>query len=96
LVVIVDAMKSKSPVGTVRRFEALREKLGTGMFHYSSHLFGLAEAVEMARVLGQLPKELIIYGIEGASFAFGAPLSPAVAAVLPEVEAKVRREFERG
>lgn len=93
LTVIIDAMKSGAPVGTVRRFDANTDKLNVGEFYYSSHLFSLAEAVEMARLLKRLPKNLIIYGIEGLSYSFGAPLSPEVAAVLTEVRNRVKHDF---
>ncbi len=93
LTVVVDAMKSKAPVGTVRRIDASNEKIEGGLFNYSSHLFSLGEAVEMARLLGRLPKRLIVYGIEGANFAFGAPLSQEVEAAMVKVERDVRGEF---
>ncbi len=93
LAVVVDAMKSGSPAGTVRRIDAAREKIPTGVFNYSSHLFSLAEAVELARLLGRLPQRLVVFGIEGANFAFGAPLSPEVVAAMALVEHDVRREF---
>lgn len=93
LTVVVDAMKSKTPIGTVRRIDAHQETLSSGVFHYSSHLFSLAEAVEMARQLDRLPKALIIYGIEGANYEFGAPLSPEVAAAMEKVAECVRGEF---
>jgi len=93
LVVIVDAMKSGTAVGTIRRFDAEADRLSGGTFRYSSHLFSLAEAVEMARQLGRLPDRLIIYGIEGRDFAFGAPLTPEVAAALQGVTDSVYREF---
>ncbi|MGE4351652.1 MAG: hydrogenase maturation protease, partial [Bdellovibrionales bacterium] len=64
-VVIVDAMKSGLKVGEVRRFDAVKETLHYGVFRYSSHLFSLAEAVEMSRALDSLPQEMIVYGIEG-------------------------------
>ena len=92
-VIIVDAMKSGAPLGSVHRFDAIEQTLHHGIFRYSSHLFGLAEAVEMSRALGSLPKAMIIYGIEGQEFTFGAELSPEVKAALPEVEAAVRKEF---
>lgn len=92
-VVIVDAMKSGGTLGEIRRFDAIQEVLHHGVFRYSSHLFGLAEAVEMSRQLETLPKELIIYGIEGQEFTFGAERSPDVEAALPKVEAAVRKEF---
>ncbi len=91
--VIVDAMKSGAAVGTVKRFDANVDRLGGGTFHYSSHLFSLAEAVELARQLNRLPQELVVYGIEGRAFEFGAPLSPEVEAALAEVEVRIEREF---
>ncbi|MDD5585601.1 MAG: hydrogenase maturation protease [Alphaproteobacteria bacterium] len=91
--VIIDAMKSGSAVGSVRRFDVAGEKLAGGLFRYSSHLFSLAEAVEMARLLNRLPESLIIYGIEGRAYDFGAALSPGVAAALPGVEEAVCGEF---
>lgn len=92
-VVIVDAMKSGIDIGTIRRFDVAEEKLKGGTFRYSSHLFSLAEAVELARQLKRLPKSLIIYGIEGKNYAFGEPLSPKVAAALDDVAGKVVAEF---
>lgn len=92
-VVIVDAMKSGGKLGEVRRFDAVKETLHHGVFRYSSHLFGLAEAVEMSRALGSLPAEMIIYGVEGIEFTFGAERSPEVEKVLPAVEAAIRKEF---
>ncbi len=94
-VVIVDCMKTGLPLGTVQRFDAVKEKLNGGVFRYSSHLFGLAEAVEMARQLGKLPPEMIIYGIEGISFTFEDPRSAEVEAALPEVEAAIIKDFQQ-
>jgi hydrogenase maturation protease len=59
-----------------------------GFFHYSTHAFSVAEAVELARSLDQLPAHLVVYGIEGANFAAGVELSPAVEQA---VEAAVER-----
>jgi len=91
--VIVDAMKSGAVVGTVRRIDANADRLESGVFHYSSHLFGVAEAVEMARQLDRLPEALVIFGIEGRIYDFGAPLSPEVESALEDVTVQVKREF---
>ncbi|MFA6279905.1 MAG: hydrogenase maturation protease [Bdellovibrionales bacterium] len=93
-VVIVDAMKSGATVGSIHRFDAINEPLHHDVFRYSSHLFGLAEATEMARALGSLPKAMIIYGIEGYEFTFGEAMSPTVAKALKKVEKAVRKEFD--
>jgi hypothetical protein len=37
-------------------------------FNYSSHAFGLAEAINVSKVMNKLPKFLIVYGIEGVHF----------------------------
>ncbi|MDD3287519.1 MAG: hydrogenase maturation protease [Alphaproteobacteria bacterium] len=93
LTVIVDAMKSGAKIGTLRRFDANADRLIAGTFRYSSHLFGLSEAVEMSRAMKRLPKSLIIYGIEGIEFSFGASLSPEVEAAMHEVKDMVLKDF---
>jgi len=76
LVILVDA--ARSDAGTLHRFDARRTPLPRDLFHSSTHRFGVAEAVELARVLGRLPQQIRIYAIEGRSFALGAELSPEV------------------
>jgi len=92
-VVIVDAMKSGARCASVHRFDAITQPLHYGVFRYSSHLFGLAEAVEMSRQLGTLPKAMIIYGIEGRNFTFGDPMSSSVLKAMWRVEKSVRDDF---
>ena len=93
-VVVVDAMRTDDAAGTIRRFDGRIEPLPTGAFRSSSHLFGLAEAVALARTLDRLPRELIVYGVAGARFDLGVCLSPTVEAaagrivddILPTIE----------
>ncbi len=77
-VMLVDAVRSGAPAGSIHRLDAREAPLPTGFFHYSTHAFSLAEAVELARSLDQLPPHLVVYGIEGESFAAGVGLSPVV------------------
>ena len=56
----------------------------------STHLLGVAEAVELARVLGRLPKALRLVAIEGRNFAHGAKLSPQVEAAVETVTNEFR------
>jgi hydrogenase maturation protease len=51
-----------------------------------------ARGVEIARALGRLPAQLVVYGIEGADFAAGRGLSRAVAAAADRVVEAVREE----
>ncbi len=74
-VILIDTIVTGSPEGTIRdatHLPVLRER------HASSHGFGLAEALELGKVLGRLPPSLTIYGIEGKNFERGAPVSEAV------------------
>ena len=83
--ILIDATLSGKKPGTLTRFDAIAERLPAELFHYSTHRFGLAEAVETARTLGQLPGGLMVYGIEGGDFAAGTELSPLVRAAAGEL-----------
>jgi hydrogenase maturation protease len=85
VVIIVDATSSGSAPGTITRYEAHEEPLPAALSRASTHSFGIAEAIELARALGRLPPSLIVFGIEGRDFSPGEGLSPDVAAAVDEV-----------
>ncbi len=91
-VYVVDAVASGATVGTIHRFAAHADPLPACVFRGSTHAFGIADAVEMARALGQLPQQVIVYGIEASGFEQGQPLSPAVAVVVDEVVDRIVKE----
>jgi len=84
-VVVIDAVRSGAEPGRAHMLEAHNTPVPTDYFHYSSHAFGLAEAIEVSRVLGELPSRLIVIGVEGRDFASGSGLSPELDAVVPQV-----------
>lgn len=88
-VIVIDAMRSGAPVGTIRRFDAARGPLPADVFSGLSHRFGLAEAVEMARLLDRLPSEIAVFGIEAADFTPGAGLSPDVEAAVLRLASEI-------
>ena len=94
-VVVIDAVQSgaASP-GTIHRFDASCAPVPARFFHCSTHAFSVAEAVELARALDQLPSRLVLYGIEGGNFNAGENLSPEVAAAANELPGCIRREIE--
>lgn len=89
LVILIDAVWSGAPAGTIFRFEAAHLPLPAKFFHYSSHAFGVAEAIELARVLKLLPPRLIVCGIEGKAYDEGAPLSPEVEQAICVIEREI-------
>ncbi len=84
-VIVVDAVRSGSPAGTIHRFDATAGPLPERSFRGSTHALGVGDAIELARALGRLPKKLVVYGIEGSAFEPGAPMSPEVAAAVEEL-----------
>ena len=93
-VILVDAASGSGRPGSVHRYDARHDPLPTGTLHASTHSWGVAEAVELARALGELPPETVIYAIEGRSFGLGHWLSPEVQAAAGEVVERVLTELE--
>ena len=56
-------------------------------------MFGPAEAIDLARVIGRLPERIRIYGIEGAKFEPGAPPSGEVMEAVDRVGRKIANEI---
>jgi hydrogenase maturation protease len=77
-VVLVDAMVSGEPPGSIRTWNPWNESLRSTIFRTSTHEFGLAEVIELARTLNRLPSWVRIYGIEAAQFEAGTQPSEAV------------------
>ncbi len=84
-VILVDAVSSGAPPGTIHCFDASAGTLPASLFATSSHAFSVAQAIELARALGQLPDQMVFYGIEGQCFAAGIGLSPQVQQAINEV-----------
>lgn len=94
-VIIVDAASSGSRPGTVHTLNADSTTIPSAFFHYSSHAFSVAEAIELARALKQLPSQLIVYGIEGKNFDAGVGLSQEVESASEEVVRILTENFSR-
>ena len=77
-VLLADAAQSGAEIGAVTRLDASADPLPTEFLHCSTHAFGVAEAVELARSLGTLPPRVIVFAIEGGSFEHGTALHPDV------------------
>ena len=85
-VVLVDAIRSGAPPGTLHRFDATCAPIPARLRSSSStHAFGVGEAIELARALGRLPRRVVLLGIEGRRFAAGSGLSDEVEAMTAEL-----------
>lgn len=93
VVYLIDAAASCEKPGTIHRFDAHDGPLPRMVFDLSTHGFGLAEAVELARAMNSLPPTCVIYAIEGETFEAGRTLSVAAATAAREVADRVLAEL---
>jgi hydrogenase maturation protease len=83
-VIIADAVSSGGAPGDIHVVDAVEQKLPAGNWSAGgTHALGLAAVVELARGLGQLPRRLVVVGVEAGQFDHGAPMSEAVQAAVP-------------
>ena len=94
-VIVVDAMAALDRPGRIHRLDLAARPLPVAFAGGSTHAFGLAEAVELARSLGRLPARFVAYLVEGERFDIGTPLSPAVAAAVERVARRILAELAR-
>jgi hydrogenase maturation protease len=85
VVAVVDAVGRANSPGQVCRVDAIHERIEAVPFHSSSHEFGLAETISLARTLECLPSSLDLYGNEGQEFDSGIGLTDPVVRSLPEL-----------
>jgi hydrogenase maturation protease len=94
-VIVIDAVRSGGEPGSLHRMDTSAVALPAESFRGSTHAFGLYEAVELARSLGQLPQRVIVFGIEGQNFAAGRSVSVAVERAINPAARTVLNEIER-
>ena len=94
-VLLIDAVKGGGRPGTCVRLDVSRESCWGPVVPSSTHAMGIAEAIDLARALKRLPKQVVLYGVEIESVESGAPLSPAVCDGLDVVIAMVMKDIER-
>jgi hydrogenase maturation protease len=92
-VIVVDAVVTGAPAGTVQVWDG-RQPLDFVRTTASTHCFGVAEAIELARVLNRLPTRLQVYGIEGLRFEPGVEISPEVQRAVEGVVQRIMAELD--
>ena len=95
-VIMIDAVSSGAQPGTIYRLDAFAQPIPTNLSFRSTHSFGIAEMIELARILDQLPARLIVYAIEGKDFSMGTALSPEVERSVQQVVAQLTSEIQGG
>jgi hydrogenase maturation protease len=90
--IIVDAVETGQPPGSLVRLsgDAVPLALETKL---SPHQMGLKDLLAVARLMDQLPSELILIGVQPAIIEMDTKLSPVVESRLLELASMVSREF---
>jgi hydrogenase maturation protease len=94
MAILIDAVSSGGNPGTIYQFEAQKQPISAQLSFQSTHAFGVGEAIELARVLGQLPPILLVYAIEGENFSIGIGLTPKVEQAWQKVVEQVCEEVQ--
>ncbi len=92
-VIIIDAVQKNGSSGKIYEINACEEELQSDFFNYSSHAFGLAEAINVSRVMNKLPKSLIVYGIEGQHFNFDTKLSGKIEKAVNKTAEMIKEKY---
>lgn len=91
LAIVIDAVVSGAPAGTVHELE-VGGSLPSMFRRLSTHLFSVAQVIELGTVLHRMPRRLVVVGVEAADMTQGrTELTPAVAAAVDVVVARVRK-----
>lgn len=93
-VILIDAVVTGAAAGAVSRWNGTAPVAGDPG-RASSHAFGVAEAVQLARALGKLPPHFVMYGIEAACFVLGGEPSPEVVAAARRVAGELVASVSR-
>jgi hydrogenase maturation protease len=93
-VILVDAIAAKGPPGSPVRLEG--EDVAHAVLHrLSPHQVGVADLLDGARILGDVPDEVVLVGVVPASMELSIERTPEVEAAIPDLVARVVREAAR-
>ena len=95
LCVVIDCAISGSSVGTIHRIDGLAGGIPAEFSSsFSTHALSVGQGLELGRVLGKLPRKLLIFGIEGTCFTCGVSMSPEVNEAAVKVALAVFEEID--
>jgi hydrogenase maturation protease len=91
--VVVDAVVTGAPPGTVQRIDAGDGAIPRDLGLASTHAVGVADALALGRAIGRAPQRVVVLGVEGAAFGMGEVMTPAVADAIDGVVAAALAEL---
>ncbi|SDZ18182.1 hydrogenase maturation protease [Saccharopolyspora shandongensis] len=94
LTIVVDAAHARpAHPGRVHRLQFEGDQPWRPRSKTSSHGLGLSDAVELARVLDRLPRQLVVFAVESAETSLGSGLSQQVSDVVEPLANRIEEEI---
>ena len=85
--IVIDAVRSGASPGIVHHLDVSASSFNRELFRSSTHLLGLADAIELSRTLNTLPARADVFCVEVQDVSAGVGLSAAVErALTPLIE----------
>ena len=88
LAIVVDAVVSGGVPGTVHRIDGV-QGFPAAWRSASTHLVGLAEAIDLGGAVGVLPDDMVVFGIEIDRIGPGVELGPDIEDAVGEVADRI-------
>ncbi|MER6308670.1 hydrogenase maturation protease [Streptomyces sp. NPDC001657] len=96
LAILVDAAHARpARPGRVHRLRLPGELPSTPREEAGSHGFPLGATLRLARALGRLPEELLVYAVEATDTGLGTGMSPQVAAAVEPLAQRIEEDLLR-
>lgn len=92
-VILIDAVVSGQKTGTLYKWFVDSEPIPSEIFAASTHSLGIAQAIELARSLDQIPPQMIVYGIEIHSLEPESGLSPKLNSSFEEIVTRIQHDL---
>lgn len=90
-VFIIDAVKTGAPMGSIHHFQNKEiEGLTSSL---SSHAMGVAQAIELGRILNVLPTEIHLYGIEIGTLEFQFKMSKPILKAVNQLTVQIEKDI---
>lgn len=91
IIYLIDACSMKAPLGFYQRIDAIQNSMPDTP-QTSTHGLSISQAVDLAKIIKQMPSKLIVYAINGDQYNIGTTLSPSVAKAAQIVVQNILKE----
>lgn len=93
--ILVDSARFGREAGAIRLFRNREILQSAPRTRIDTHSPALVESIALTELMGLLPREMLMIGVQGRGFEPGAPLSRPVRQCIPHIVDAVRRELYR-